>query len=191
MIEILTNEYRQPCFPAEYTAVELDMGCGKGKFTLELAQRYPERLIVGLDVMMGRLTRIDSKVGRRNLKNVMLLRAESSQAAAFQLPAQSVDRIHLLCPDPWPKKSHTIRRLVCTDFLCRVPRVLRTGGIFHLSTDYLPYFEDWRRMFAQLGSLYEECPEGIADVADLKTDFELKWNAMGQEVRHIAFRVKG
>ena len=184
MIEILTNEYRQPCFPAEYTAVELDMGCGKGKFTMELAQRYPERLVVGLDVMMGRLTRIDSKVGRRNLKNVILLRAESSQAAAFQLPAQSVDRIHLLCPDPWPKEKRKGRRLVCTAFLCTLRRILKPGGILHMATDYRPYFDDWQRMLNIIPWL-KDAPGASDDVRDIKTDFELQWEAEGKSVWHL------
>jgi len=192
MIDILTNTYQLWEPPAGEPAggmVELDMGCGKGRFTLALAERYPERLILGSDVMIGRLRRLDAKVSRRGLDNVRLLRAESLTLAAFQLSPQSIDRLHLLCPDPWPKRHHRVRRLVCTDFLCRLPRILKPGAVLHLSTDHEPYYADWLDLFGRLPHFHPE-PEAIADVSDLKTDFELQWNAAGKLVRHLCFRLQ-
>ncbi len=189
MIDILTNEYRQPAFPDGFSAVELDLGCGKGKFTLELAERYPERLVVGLDVMLGRLAKIDSKMTRRKLKNVMLLRAESSQAVAFQLPVASIDRIHLLCPDPWPKEKRKGRRLVCMAFLATLPRIMKQGAILHMATDYRPYFDDWQRMLDNIPWL-QDAPNASDDIKDIKTDFELQWEAEGKSVWHLNRKLK-
>lgn len=167
---------------------ELDMGCGKGRFTVELARRYPERTILANDVLGDRLRCVQRRGINAGCGNLTVLRAVHLPLVSFQLPPRCLDRVHLLCPDPWPKKRHTIRRLVCTDFLCRMRRILKPGGIFHLATDYGPYYEDWLRMFSRL-SFYQPCPEGIADVADIKTDFELRWNAEGKEVQHIAFKL--
>ena len=189
MIEILTNEYRQLALSEDVEGVELDMGCGKGKFTLELAERYPRRLILASDVMMGRLRRIEQKGEHRKIPNVRLLRAESLQLAQFQLPYRAVDRIHILCPDPWPKEDkRPLRRLVSTAFLCALPRVLKSGGVLHLSTDHKPYFEAWTGMLAKIPFLVPD-REGIADVRDLKTDFELQWEAQGKTVGHLAYRM--
>ena len=191
-MESLTNTWqiwKLPEGPAD-RKVELDMGCGKGRFTTTLAHRYPERLVLCNDVMSDRLRIVEKRGIREGLANLCVLRAASLALVSYQLPPCSIDRLHLLCPDPWPKKHHLARRLVCTDFLCRVPRILKPGGVFHLSTDYVPYFEDWLRMFEQLSHLYEPFPEGIADVTDIKTDFELLWNSKGTPVQHIAYRVK-
>jgi len=191
-MDSLTNTwaiYSHPAFGSGQP-VELDMGCGRGRFTVALAARYPERHVFCNDIISERLRQVERRAAHAGAANLTALRASSLALVSYQLPPACLDRIHLLCPDPWPKKSHTIRRLVCTDFLCRVPRVLKPGGVFHLSTDYDPYFDDWKRMFAQLDDLYEPAPEAIADVADIKTDFELKWNAMGQHVQHISFRVR-
>ena len=189
MIEVLTNEYRLLSLPADAESVELDMGCGKGKFTLELAQRYPKRLVLASDVMLGRLRRIKQKVLHQKIPNVRLLRAESAQLVRFQLPWRSVDRIHILCPDPWPKEDkRPLRRLVSTQFLCTLPRVLKPGGTLHLSTDHQPYFEAWQEMLAKL-PFFTPDPGAIADVRDLKTDFELQWEAQGKSVGHLAFRL--
>ncbi len=189
-MEILTNTWAVHELPAAFAGrpVELDMGCGKGSFTLALAQRYPERLILANDLISERLRILDRKRDRLGVTNLFTLRATSLALAAYQLPPLSIDRAHLICPDPWPKKHHLIRRLVCTDFLCRMRRILKPGAVFHLATDYTPYYEDWLRMFAQLPALYQPAPDAIADIADLKSDFELRWNALGQTVHHIAYR---
>ena len=187
MIDILTNDYRQPFFPPQYSFVELDMGCGRGKFTLELAKRFPDRLILASDVMLGRLRKLDLKVQKRSLANVILLRAESGQLAEFQLPPNSIDRLHILCPDPWPKEKGKGRRTVCTAFLCSIRRVLKPGGILHLSTDNVPYFHDWQTMLANL-PFFTPAPNALQDIADLKTDFELQWLAEGTPVQHITYK---
>ena len=190
-MELLTNTYhihRLPLRDPEQF-VELDMGCGKGGFTLALAARYPQRLVLGNDVMIGRLAAIDRKRERLGLQNLQLLRAESLQLVSFQLPVHSVDRVHLLCPDPWPKKNHVGHRLVCMDFLCRLPRILKPGAILHMSTDYAPYFEVWLDMLAKCPWL-EDCPDGAADISDLKTDFERQWLALGCPVRHLTRKLR-
>lgn len=188
MIDIITNDYRQVDIPKTYSFVEWDMGCGRGKYTIELSKRYPDRLIIASDVMIGRLHRIEKKVDKQHLDNVLLVRAESAQAVRFQIPYQSIDRLHLLCPDPWPKDKGKARRLICTAFLSWLPRIIKPGGILHMSTDHPPYWEDWSRMLANLPFL-EKCDDGIADVADIKTDFELQWLAEGKEVRHLTYRL--
>lgn len=191
-MQSLTNTWQQLELPSEgFSRTEFDMGCGKGRFTVELARRHPDTLVLCNDIISERLRIVERRALRAGVeKNLRALRATSLALVSYQLPPLCLDRLHLLCPDPWPKKKQLARRLVCTDFLCRVPRVLKKGGIFHLATDYTPYYEDWLRMFDQLTELYEPAPDGNDDMKDVKTDFELKWNAQGQEVHHICFRVK-
>ncbi len=165
------------------------MGCGKGKFLLELAQRFPDRLALGSDIMLGRLRRVQRKVERAKLENVELLRASNLELVGFQLPDSSIDRIHLLCPDPWPKPKHRGKRFVTTDFMARIARVLKRDGVLHLSTDHSPYLESWQRMLSKL-NLFAEDPEAILDIADIKTGFELLWEKEGKTVSHLGFRCK-
>lgn len=189
MIHILTGTYQvfSPARGWTASAIELDMGCGKGRLTLELARRYPDRLVLGSDVMLGRLRRIDRKATRAGLENLVLLRADNLDLASYLLPHACIDRIHLLCPDPWPKERHRIKRLVTTDFVGRLARLLKPGGVLHLSTDHLPYLADWRRILAVYPSFREE-PQAVADIADIQTEFEVQWRAAGKDVPHLAFR---
>ncbi len=189
MIHIVTNTYQRldPFFGRSPRPVELDMGCGKGRFTLSLAERYPDRLVLGGDVMLGRLRKVARKAQRAGLTNVELLRAQSLEVLGYQLPDACIRRLHLLCPDPWPKAKHRRHRLVTTDFAVRAARVLEPGGIVHLATDHLPYLEDMQTVFAGT-PFFEPCPDALNDVRDLKTDFELGWEAQGKTVPHLAYR---
>lgn len=173
--------------PGSYSTVELDLGCGKGGFLVELAARYPDRLILGVDVLKGRLQKVERKLWRRELGNAELLCTTGWELVGYQLPDRCLDRVHVLCPDPWPKAKHAARRLLSSEFLGRLASKLKPGGILHLATDDDPYFAEMQIAIEPL-RFYELAPDGIADVADIKTDFELQWEAEGKTVNHLAFR---
>lgn len=189
MIRILTNTYQvvDPLFGRRPRRIEMDMGCGKGALTLELARRFPDRLVLGTDIMLGRLRRVQKTVERNRLDNVELLRADNVQIASFLLPDNCLYRLHILCPDPWPKERHRARRLLSSEFVGRAQRLLAPGGILHVATDHEPYQEIFRQVIGASG-LFAEAPDAIADVADIQTGFEKQWREQGKEVPHFGYR---
>lgn len=191
MIHILTSTYRtiDPLFGREQgTFIELDLGCGKGSFSLDLAERFPERLILSVDIMIGRMRKVANKARAKQLSNIDFLRADSFELAGFQIPDNSIDRIHLLCPDPWPKSRHRTRRLITIDFIHRLSRILKSNGTFHVATDHPPYRETLKRVMQQLPA-FEKDASLIEDISDLKTDFERLWLEQGKSVPHSAYRI--
>ena len=178
-VRFLTGVYE--LFPTEIllrrSVVELDLGCGVGSFTAELAKRYPERTILAADVMIGRLR----KLVRR------MLRSEARFLVGFSFPDGALDRIHLLCPDPWPKGRHRGHRLLASDFTAQLHRVLKPEGIFHFSSDDEAYCDAVGRVIAA-SQLFAEAPEAIADIADVLSDFEERWLAEGKPVHHAAWK---
>ena len=163
--------------------VELDMGCGKGSFTTELAKRHPERIILAADMLSGRLRKLVSRNIRENVSNMRVLKAEARMLIARLLPDRTLDRIHILCPDPWPKDRHSGNRLLSSDFMTHIHRVLKDDGVWHFSTDDLEYLAAVRQA-VKASQLFAEEPERLSDIADIKTDFEVMWNEMGKNVYH-------
>ena len=122
--------------PAEVLAnpdnleVELDLGCGKGSFTTELAKRHPERIILAADVLSGRLRKLVKRNQREGVENMRVLKAEARMLVARLLPDGALKRIHILCPDPWPKDRHSGNRLLSSDFMTHIHRVLAENGAY-------------------------------------------------------------
>ena len=177
----------------EGRSMELDLGCGKGDFAVELASRHPDRLVFAADVMLGRLRKVVRKAGTPDggmLPNLVFLRVEARHLVSIILPDSSLDRIHILCPDPWPKYKHKGHRLLSSDFMAQIFRVLKPGGVFHFATDDKPYLDAVVRNVAGSGLFEPAGPEALADVADIRTEFETLWLSQGREVVHIPWRKK-
>lgn len=191
MIHILTNTYQRidPRFGRPPRLLELDLGCGKGGLSLGIAARYPDRLILAADVMIGRLRRVRNKARLAGLTNLELLRASNQDLVAFLLPDNCVSRVHVLCPDPWPKARHRHKRLVTTEFVTRVARVLAPGAVFHLSTDHAPYLEAIKTVLRGV-DFFEQDNDAIDDIRDIRTEFELRWQKRGRTVPHLAYRLR-
>lgn len=181
----LTGTYRL-WTPPEAAECELDLGCGSGSFAAQLAQRHPERRILAADVMVGRLRKLVRRIRRENLANLTVLRTEARHLVGLALPDGCLDRIHLLCPDPWPKGRHRGHRLLASDFTAQLHRVLKRDGVFHFSSDDRAYCDAVEEV---LDSSALFAPVGVpADLAGMTSDFERRWIAEGRSVRHLFFR---
>jgi len=120
--------------------LELDLGCGKGRFLLSRARKAPDTDFFGVDRMLRRIRKIDNRLRREGLPNVRLLRAEGFYTVSYLLPPASVDVLWVLFPDPWPKAKHENHRLFNARFLDQCVRALRPGGRLEFATDHAPYF---------------------------------------------------
>lgn len=185
-IEIINTELRIVEFPPG-SLLEFDLGCGKGTFSTELAVKYPERIIVSTDVLIGRLRKLSKRNKRLGLTNCRFLRCEVWHLISQYIKDESVHRFHILCPDPWPKEKHKPFRLISSEFVGRLASKLKTGGILHFSTDDNPYFESALDVLGK-ADFFKRDDSLIDDVLDIKTDFEKKWNEMGLRVNHASWQ---
>ncbi|MGB2402768.1 MAG: tRNA (guanosine(46)-N7)-methyltransferase TrmB [Akkermansiaceae bacterium] len=122
--------------------LEIDLGCGDGSFLIEMAKHYPDRNFLGVERLLGRVRGVCKRIQELGLTNVKVLRLESQYTLEYLLEPHSVSRLHLLCPDPWPKARHHKRRLVQQDFLHILHQVLKPRGEFLFKTDY-PEYHEW------------------------------------------------
>jgi len=174
--------------PGPGTRVELDLGCGDGEFALALAERRPDVYVIAADMLLGRVRKVQKRVLRDHMANLHVLKSESRVLISRTIPDAFVDRVHLLCPDPWPKAKHRCHRLITSDIMMHFSRILKPGGVFHFSTDNAEYLETADRAVAGSELFAPSDTALIADVADIKTGFELLWESEGKKVTHRAWR---
>ncbi|MBK8638669.1 MAG: tRNA (guanosine(46)-N7)-methyltransferase TrmB [Chromatiaceae bacterium] len=120
-------------------AVYLEIGFGNGETLAEIAARHPERNYLGIEVHGPGVGHLLLEIERRGLGNLRLLRQDAVDLLDRGLAPASLAGIYLLFPDPWPKKRHHKRRILNPEFVTRLARVIRPGGLFHAATDWEPY----------------------------------------------------
>ena len=167
-------------------SLEVDLGCGDGTFLLGLAERFPERRFLGVERLLGRVRKVARKAAHRSLANVQVLRLESAYTIGWLLPDQSVDRLHLLFPDPWPKKRHHKNRFVQTDTVRNIHRILKPDGEFLFKTDHPDYFE-WAVEVISKTGLLTQLPWPDDAFFYPETDFECQWKAAGRDIYRARF----
>lgn len=126
--------------------IVLELGCGKGEYTLELARRNPDKNYIGVDIKGARLWRGAKTATEEGLRNVAFLRTRIEFITAFFGPGE-VSEIWLTFSDPQLRASEN-KRLSSAMFLERYRRFLRPGGIIHLKTDSRFLFEYTRAVAA-------------------------------------------
>ncbi len=167
--------------------LEIDLGCGDGSFLLAMAEHHADRDFLGVERLLGRVRKVCRKISRRGLDNARVLRLDSRYVIEWLLPPDSVSRIHLLCPDPWPKARHHRRRLIQVDFLQAVRKALIPGGEFLFMTDHPEYHEWALEKFAEFGGF--EILEWQEDSFFYpKTDFQVQWESEGKSMRRVRGR---
>lgn len=170
-------------FPDE-RPLEIDLGCGDGSFLLDMAAQFPERSFLAVERLMGRVRKVCKRAAKARLENVRVLRLESRYTVEWLLPAASVSRLHLLCPDPWPKAKHHRRRLVQPEFLAAIHKALTPEGEFLFMSDHPEYFEWTQEHVAQSG-IFDVLPWHEDDFFYPKTDFQRQWEAEGKSMHRL------
>lgn len=177
-------------FPDPSRPLEIDLGCGDGTFLTGMAAHHAERDFLGVERMLGRVEKTARKIAAQNLANARIMRLESAYTVAWLLPRASVSRLHLLCPDPWPKKKHAARRLVNQgEFLDGLTRILAPGGEFLLKTDDQPYFEDALLSFESRTHQFQRLDWPADAFYYPTTDFEQSWLDIGREIHRARWRL--
>jgi len=191
--EVFTNEFVPADFFKEQelsdlferdAPTEIDLGCGDGSFLIQLAQQYPERNFLGVERLMGRVKKVCKKAYRANLTNVKVLRLETLYTVQWLLPKNSFDRIHLICPDPWPKEKHHKNRLMQEPFFEAVHQLLKPTGEYLFRTDHEEYY-DWSVEKMAEFPKFKTIEWNEEDFFYPKSDFQLQWEAEGKRLHNM------
>ena len=168
--------------------LEVELGSGDASFIAEYAQRHPEKNVLGVERLLGRLRKLDRKGRRLGLTNLRGVRIESAYFLEYLLPPHAASALHIYFPDPWPKKKHHKNRLVDARFPMLAHNALTPGGIVYLRTDDADYFKQMTAVFGA-SPLFQSVATPN-DLAGLLTDFEKDFHAEGIATNHAAYQCR-
>ena len=118
----------------------LELGCGKGEYTVNLAKRYPDKNFIGIDIKGARMWKGASISNNENIKNTAFVRT-SIELLEFIFAVGEVNEIWVTFPDPQPNKPKVKKRLTSPQFLERYRKILAPGAKINLKTDNTMLFE--------------------------------------------------
>lgn len=187
----LKNNWGADFFKNENPVI-LELGCGKGEYTVELAEKNPSFNYIGVDIKGARMYVGAKQALEKGLKNVAFLRTNIEIINQF-FGEEEVAEIWLTFPDPQMKKTR--KRLTSTSFLNLYKQFLKKDGIVHLKTDssfqftytsalvHLNQFE----IVAETNDLYNS--EILTETLQIKTFYEKQWLSRGITIKYIAFKI--
>ena len=125
-------------FPRNQPIV-VELGCGKGEYTVGLAQAFPDKNFIGVDVKGDRIARGSQQALVGKLTNVAFLRTDIQYLEEFFAPGE-ISELWITFPDPQPRDKQEKHRLTYAKFLGMYVRLLKSEGLLHLKTDNGPFF---------------------------------------------------
>jgi tRNA (guanine-N7-)-methyltransferase len=176
----------------------IEMGCGKGEYTVDLSEKYTERNFIGIDKKGARMWRGAKTSIEANRSNVAFVRTRAENINLVFGPAE-VDEIWITFPEPQPNSPRHSKRFTSPEFIKRYRKLLKPGGIIHLKTDSDLFYSYTLEVISEGGHelLYNNSnlylnpgdPE-VKDVIDVQTHYEKIWLAQGLTIKYLRFRLK-
>ena len=176
--------------------IVLELGCGRGEYTVNMARHFPEKNFVGIDIKGARLWRGSKTAEEEGIRNAGFLRIPILRLESY-FTKNEVSEIWITFPDPQPLISGIRKRLSSPRFLEIYQQILQPGGLIHLKTDnegLYDYTYEWIReagyeIAFDTKDLYQS---GIEDqILSIKTTYEEKYLKIGKKICYLKFRIPG
>jgi tRNA (guanine-N7-)-methyltransferase len=186
------SEYFRNQFP-----ISVEVGCGKGEYTVGLAVKYPERNFIGIDKKGARMWRGAKTTKESSLSNVAFIRMKAENIVDV-FEAEEVDEIWITFPEPQPNSPKAKKRFTSPQFIDRYRKILKPAGIIHLKTDDDFLFKytlnviqefDHKLMFATEDLYLNAADPLVKDVVPVQTHYEKIWLEKGLKIKYLRFQL--
>jgi tRNA (guanine-N7-)-methyltransferase len=172
--------------------IALELGCGKGEYTVALSRKYPDKNFIGVDIKGARLWRGAKTVADENIPNAAFLRIRIEFIDNF-FAADEIDEIWITFPDPQVNKPR--KRLTSPLFLDRYSKFLKHGGFIHLKTDSQILYNYTLNVIKEnnysLLSSYTDISTQNPDdeLLNIQTFYESQYSAKGIAIKYLKFKI--
>jgi tRNA (guanine-N7-)-methyltransferase len=174
--------------------VVLELGCGKGEYTVELARKFKEKNHIGIDIKGARIWKGAKIALDETINNAVFLRTRIELINSF-FGKNEIDEIWITFPDPQPKSKK--KRLTSSRFLNLYRGFLKQGGLIHLKTDnellynYTLEIIEYNKLEIEYctDDLYDSLADN--DILSVKTFYEIKFLEQGLKIYYLRFKLAG
>ncbi|PWN08073.1 tRNA (guanosine(46)-N7)-methyltransferase TrmB [Rhodohalobacter mucosus] len=174
--------------------ITLELACGKGEYTVELARRNPERNYIGIDKKGWRIWTGAKTAIEENLNNAHFMRIFIDHLEEYFKPGE-VDEIWIVFPDPFLRESRESNRLTSPKFLNIYKNILKPGSVIHLKTDSPELFsytlevieQENCRIVDRCDNIYKERPDDA--LLSIRTFYEEMHLREGRTIRYVSFQL--
>lgn len=187
----LKGQWNREVFGNDHPIV-LEIGCGKGEYTVELARLYPEKNFIGLDIKGARMWKGAKTAAEEGIRNAAFIRMYAEMLDSAFAP-EEISEIWVTFPDPQMAKAR--KRLTGTRFLNLYQQICRPGATIHLKTDS-PFLYAYTSEVIRLNRLTAEVRTedlygcGLDDkILGIKTFYEKQWLLRGKQIKYIRFSI--
>jgi len=172
----------------------LELGCGKGEYTVALARKYPEKNFIGVDIKGARMWVGATDALQNHLANVTFLRTRIEFIRSC-FASGEVSEIWLTFPDPQPQQSRENKRLTSPRFLQSYREIMQPGGMIHLKTDSQFLFEYTCNILKSNNLRIITCTDDLYnvgstdDILSVQTYYEKMFMDKGYTIKYLKFEV--
>ena len=165
------------------SALWLEIGCGKGRFTAETAAANPDVLYIAIERVPDAMVIAMERCRELGLSNVFFVDGDAALLRDYFAP-EELDRIFINFCDPWPSNKHAKRRLTHVGFLVLYRGILKTGGQIHFKTDNRDLYEYSLFQFPKAGYVLSEVTRNLHEngICGIMTDYEEKFHNLGTPI---------
>ena len=190
----LKGKWKKEVFHNNHPLV-LELGCGKGEYTIGMARHFPGKNFIGIDIKGARMWKGAKESHEEKIVNASFLRTRIELISSF-FAADEVDEIWITFPDPQPTERRKKKRLTSSGFLSLYQMFLVDGGIMHLKTDSNLLYEYTVKLLGKNDQEILFCTSDlyhsdiVDDILDIKTFYEKKFLETGSNINYLKFSLK-
>ena len=173
--------------------IVLELGCGKGEYSVSLAERYPQKNFVGVDIKGARMWQGATEALSKGFNNVGFLRVRI-EWIEMCFAKNEIDEIWITFPDPQLKKRRRTKRLTHPDFISKYRKIIKENTKIHLKTDSQFLYGFTLGVIESLGYDLEDCTNNLYNDRarkhmDIKTHYEQIYLKKGIPITYIRFKI--